>query len=202
MNIATLLILENSSDLLLTDIQEKFKTVILEYSNKLSRARILSSVTFIRDSILRHFRLYHFLLTQEQPQDLTIVKLDFPSPLLPLPLKDAQQEQEWKCAQRVTTLKLKQDKAEKELLEAIESSSKIEEERLKNVYESQLSKITGQTEINEDDVKSLVESLATAHLQSTKVNLSQTLQRQNMLLEMKTEELELLSSECTFTKEE
>ncbi len=197
-----LTILESSSDVSLSEVHKKFKTIILEYSNKLRRTHILSSVTFIRDTVLRHFRLYHYLLTQEQPQDLTTLKLDFPSPLSPLPLKDAQQEQEWRRTERIATLKSEQVKAEKELMVAIESASKEEENLLQNAYEMQLSKMAGQTEIREDVVRSLVESLATAHLQSTKVNLSQTLQRQTMLLKMKTEQLELLSSESALTKEE
>ncbi len=178
----------------LTTVQNDFKSAALEYSSRLARVHLLSSVSYIKDTIFKHYKLYHYLLTQEQPMDLTtIVKLDLPFPVSPLPLRDAQQEQEFIRKQEIASLESIQQRQAMEFGEVCESVSKQEKDRMMSVYETELAKVAGLNEISEEDVKSLVESLATAHFLSAKVDLSQTVQRQAMMLEMKTEKLELLT---------
>ncbi len=187
-------LLEQSAEVSLTVVQTNFKSAAVEYSSRLARVHLLSSVSYIKDTIFKHYELYRYLLTQEQPLDLTtIVKVDLPFPVSPLPLTDAQQQQEFIKKQEIASLESIQQRQAMEFREVCESVSKQEKDRMISVYETELAKVAGLDEISEEDVKSLVESLATAHFLSAKVDLSQTVQRQAMILEMKTEKLELLT---------
>ena len=177
----------------LPHVLEKFKRSTLECSDKLTHSHLSNAVSYITDTIFKHYRLYQYLLTQEQPMDLATVVLDLPHPLTPHPLNEAQLEQEWIKSEQRASMELRQEREQKEFMEACDVVSKEEEDKLKSVYQNELAKVAGQSEFTEEEVKSVIESLTAAHLQSAKVALSQTVKRQTKLLEMKTERIELLS---------
>lgn len=179
--------------LALHQVIEDFKTEIRNYSHKLSRKHLLDSVAYITETVFQHFYLYKYLLTQDQPLELTTVQVDLYQPLNPPQLTEGVPENEWIKREKISSLTAEQDVKERRFTEACDVAVKEEAVKLQETYESELTKVKGDPGMTEMEVREIVDSLTKAHLQSTQVAISQVVQRQSLLVEMKAEKLELLS---------
>lgn len=154
--------------------------------------RHLDSVAYITENVLQHFRLYKFILTLEQPLDSTAIHLDFHQPLNPQPLCDGLPETEWKKKENIASLTTQQEIKEKLFSEACHATLKDGARQLEESYERELSKVKGHSGMTADELKKIVDSLLKAHLCSTHTAISQAVKRHSLMVEMKTEQLELL----------
>ena len=149
-------------------------------------------MAYITETVFQHFHLYKFLLTQDQPLELTTVQLDLYQPLTPQQLTEGIPENEWIKREKIASLTAEQDAKERLFSEACDVTMKEVAVKLQDTYESELTKVKCDSGMTEVEVREIVDSLAKAHLQSAQVAISQDVQRHSLLVEMKTEKLELL----------
>ena len=172
---------------------EEFKKVTVNYSTMISQTKLLMCTQYIKESVFQHYRLYHFLLTENQPVDYTKLTMNVNIPESPPPLINGLEEAEWTKKERVKELEVEQSERTRELVAACELTQQEVNMSLKKAYEDALDKVSDGATMTETEVSEIVDSLAKAHLESTKTAISHSLQRHELDVQLKMQKVEILS---------
>lgn len=178
---------------------KKFKDVIIPtYSSCFSHDSFLDHVKYTKETIFQHFYLYQFVLTQPQMADTATIELDVEIPERNiLSLEEGIPKDDWTRMKKQQELEEEYEKKRMEL-ETSETSAMLQvEEKLKEVYKTQLEKFTdgGPQKIAPEELSIIVSNMAEAHIGSTQVMMSQGLLKQEVDLTFRLDQLELLSTQ-------
>lgn len=180
---------------------KQFETSLVpHYIIKMTDYNFLEAVGYIKETIFQHFHLYQFVLTQEQPIDLATLYL--PIEVLPIdqptPLAQGMPEEEWNRKEKVGQLEVQHTLRERELTESQRKTEVQLEDKLKEVYEMELSKIKGAEAegklMTPEEVAQVVESLLTAHVELASSTVTHAMQRNALALNARMERIEMFNS--------
>ena len=181
---------------------KQFETSLVpHYSSKITPENFQDAVEYIKESIFQHFHLYHFLLTQEQPKDVTTVHL--PIEVLPCestPLAQGVEEDEWQKRERIEVLKTEYAQREREMIDSHTKAETELQEKLKEAYQMEFAKIEGGGEsklMTPEEVSEIIESLLTVHMEVLTSIVTHTLQRQALAIETRLEKMEVISAKAS-----
>lgn len=148
-------------------------------------------MSFITQSILQHFHLYQFLLTQPQATDLTSVVMAVETPdREPPSLEEGVEEEVWLKMKKVEELKVEFEKKIQDMEKIREQAVLQADANLGEVYSTQLADFAdGPVKLSYQQV---VDALVGAHVDSSMVTLAHSLLQQNMELEFRVEQLEVM----------
>ena len=153
-------------------------------------------MAFVTKSILQHFHLYQFLLTHPHATDLTTVEATVETPdREPPSLDEGVEEEAWLKMKKIEELKAEFEKKMEEMGLIREEAVSQAEANLRDVYKTQLGGLAdGPKKISYQQVSDIVGALVTAHIDSSVVTLAHSLLQQNMELEFRVEQLEILAA--------
>ena len=183
---------------ILSQVVEQFDAcVIPSYRSKIVEHNLQEAADYIRETVFHHFHLYQFLLSQEQPINLETLCLPIdvvPSNLVPL--AEGIEEEEWLKREKVKKLEEENALKEKELLDSHTKVQTELENKLKEVYKTELAKIDeGESKsMTPDEVTGVIESLVTAHMELMTSSVTHALQKQEMALNSRLHKMEILST--------
>lgn len=187
----------------LSQVCKQFETSLVpHYSSKMTPDNFQDAVEYIKETVLQHFCLYQFLLTQEQSKDVTTLQL--PIEVLPTeftPLAQGMEEEIWQKREKVEQLKAEHAQKEKEMIES-QTKTEIEvQERLKEAYLVELAKIEGgggeSKLVTPEEVSEIIGTLLTAHMEVLTSTVSHALQRQALAVEARLEKMEIVSAKTS-----
>lgn len=186
----------------LSQALKQFETVLIpHYSSKITEHNFLEAVDYIKQTIFQHFHLYQFLLTKEQPVDLTSLYLPVETlPDAPLPLAQGIEEEEWHRRERVRELEQEHAQKEREMIESHKMAQAEVEERLKKAYQTEFANIeeVGDGKLmTVEEVAQVFDSLLTAHVEVTTSTVTHAMQRQRLALNARLEKMEVLSTKSS-----
>ena len=183
-----------------SQVLELFESSLVpHYASKITDYNFLEAVDYIKTTIFQHFHLYQFLLTQEQPIDLTSLHLPVEVlPSDPLPLTQGIEEEEFKRRERVGKLEEEHALREKELVESQTKAQADLEEKVKKTYKTELAKIQEEEVegklISAEELSQIVDSLMSTHLDVMTAKVTHAMQRHALALNSRLEKIEILSS--------
>lgn len=172
-------------------------SLVPNYSTRITEHNFLEAVGYIKETIFHHFHLYQFLLTREQPIDLTT--LYYPIEVLPaepLPLVQGIEEEEWNRREKIEQLDVERALKERELIEHQRKSEVELKEKLKSAYQIELAKIDeaeGKL-MTLEGVAKVTESLLTAHIDLMTSTVTHAMQAQALALNTRLKRVEMLSN--------
>lgn len=178
---------------LATTIRQLQDVIIPSYSGHMTPSSLQASMSFITKSILQHFHLYQFLLTQPQTTDLTTLTVNVETAdREPPSLEEGVEEEVWLKIKKIEELKAEFGKKMEEM-EAIREQAVLQADaNLGEVYEAQLADLAdGPKKLSYQQVAGIVDALVKAHVDSSMVTLAHSLLQQNMELEFRVEQLEV-----------
>lgn len=185
----------------LSQASKHFETSLIpHYSSKITPDNFQDAVEYIKESIFQHFHLYQFLLTQEQPKDVTTVHL--PIEVLPCestPLAQGIEEEEWQKRERVEILKAEHAQREREMIDSHRKAETELQEKLKEAYQVELAKIDGGENklMTPEEVSDIIGTLLTAHMEVLTSTFTHALQRQTLAIETRLEKMEVISAKAS-----
>ena len=186
----------------LSQVYKQFETSLVpHYSSKITSDNFLDAVEYIKETVFQHFCLYQFLLTQEQPKDMTTVHL--PIEVLPsesTPLAQGIEEEQWQKRERVEQLKAEHTQKEKEMIDSHTKAEIEVQEKLKEAYQVELAKIEGgggSKLMTPEEVSEIIGTLLTAHMEVLTSTVTHALQRQALAIEARLEKMEMLSAKAS-----
>ena len=176
----------------LATVAKQFKDTALHYSSRMSHSTLLFTISYITETLFQHHHLYQFLLTQEQPVDLTLLDVTIETAIIPQSLSCGISAEEWERKERVGELENAHVTKEKEHAEKRELVLQQEKLKLQKAYHTQLTKMT--PDISEEEVSEVIDSLAKTHLESTMTSISQEIKKQELDVDFQVQRLEIFAS--------
>lgn len=187
------LIARNTELSLTTAIQQLHTKIIPCYSSILSASSLQTSLNYMTNSILQHFHLYQFLLTQPQIMDLTSLELEVETPPQdPLSLEDGTEEDVW------LKMKIKQDQEaeyDKKMKELESTGAKAKSEadaNLEKVHTQLAGLLDGPIKLSQ--LSDIIAVLIKAYVESAHVSLTQAMLKHSADMEFRMEQLETASA--------
>ena len=188
-----------------SQVLKQFETSLVpHYSSKITPDNFLDAVEYIKETVFQHLCLYQFLLTQEQPKDVTALHL--PIEVLPsesTSLTQGTDEEQWQKRERVEQLKEEYAQREKEMIDSHAKTEIEVQEKLKEVYEVELAKIKGgigeleSKLLTPEEVSEIIGALLTAHMEVLTSTVTHALQRQALAIEARLEKMEVISAKAS-----
>ena len=178
--------------------------LIPSYRSKMEEHNLQEAADYIQDTIFRHFHLYQFLLSQEQPIDLQTLHLPIdtvPSDLLPL--SEGVEEEEWQRREKLKQLEDEDALKEKELMESHANVQSELEDKLKQAYSVELAKIgKGESKsMTPDEVAGVIGSIVAAHSEIVTLAVTHEMQKQAMALSSRLRKVEVFSTKSDSDKQ-
>ena len=168
--------------------------MMLKRAKEFSQHSLISIIDYITTTLFQHYHLYQFLLTEEQPNDLTVLRLDVETagndP--PLPLNTAMSAAQFERREKIKELESMQAEKEKEYVQSREKALQRESENLTATYRAELSQLE-KAEITEEKLSQIFDSLAKAHVQSVKTAVSQDLEKHELEIGFQVQKMEIVS---------
>ena len=188
--------LQDSQELpTLSQALKEFENCLPLYSTKMTPHNFSEAVEYVKETIFQHFHLYQFLLTQEQPKDLTVLNLPIEVlPTDPTPLVQGTEEGEWNRREMIAQLEAEHGQKEREVIESYTKSQGELKDKLEEAYQTELAKIEDKL-TTPDEVARVIESLVATHMELMTLTVEHSLQRHTLALETKLERMEMLSSQ-------
>ena len=180
---------------MLKTIQQLQDVIVPEYSKYLPPHTLLVSMEFIVKSILQHFHLYHFLLTQPQNTDLSTVTLtvDIPDNNFPS-LSEGVEQDIWLKAKRKDEIESAYGARSKELEMTGEQNASRARTDLDLICKQALATFSdGPRKMSLEQVSAIISELIKAHIDASLVTVTHSLQKQDLDLDYRLEQLEALS---------
>jgi hypothetical protein len=180
----------------LADVVRRLQVLVIpSYRDLMAPSTLRASLSFITDSILQHFHLYQFLLTQPQATDLTTVEVTVETPVKEqLSLQEAVEEAVWLKMKRLSELKAEFGKKMEEMELIREEAVSQADARLEKVYKTLIADLAGGPhKMSLQQVSRIVEILVKAHMDSCVVALAHSILLHNIELEFRIKRLEILA---------
>lgn len=192
-NIAYFLFMELVTSLL--TVLQRFKdTIVPNYSSHLTPLSLQACTAYTTKSILQHFHLYQFLLTQPHTTDLTSVELAVETPgQEPPSLEEGVEGDLWLKMKKREDLKAEQEKKIEDLEKIGEQAVFQMDAKLEEAYKTQLADLAdGPKKMSHQQISVIIDALVKAHIDSSMAALAHSLLVQSMELEFRVERLEVL----------
>ena len=186
----------------LSQVYKQFETSLVpHYNSKITPDNFPDAVEYIKETVFQHFHLYQFLLTQEQPIDVTIVHLPIEvPPSETTPLAQGIEEEQWQKREQVEQLTAEHAQREKELIDSHTKAEIEAQEKLREAYQVELAKIEGGGEgklVTPEEVSEIIGTLLTAHMEVLTSTVTHALQRQALAIEARLEKMEVISAKAS-----
>ena len=168
--------------------------MVLKCAKEFSHHSLLSIIDYITTTLFQHYHLYQYLLTEEQPNDSTTLRLDVETAENdpPPPLNTAMSATQLERGGKVKELESMQAEREKKYLQSREMALQRESENLTAAYREELSQLQ-KSELTEEKLSQIIDSLAKAHVQSVKTVVSQDMEKHELDIEFRVQKLETVS---------
>ena len=187
----------------LSQAHKQFEACLIpHYSSKITPDNFLEAVEYIKDTIFQHFHLYQFLLTQEQPKDVTTLHLPIEAlPSEPTPLAQGIEEEEWLKREGIERLEAEHAQKEKEMIDCHTETERELQEKLEEAYQIELAKIKGGAGegklMTPNEVSEIIGTLLTARVELMTSTVTHALQRQALAMEARLEKMEMISAKSS-----
>ena len=179
--------LESASSL--SAVVKQFQKIIHTTDRKLSEMYLHLAVSYITQSLFQHYHLYQFLLCEEQPLELTMLEASVEVADSPQPLCTGLTALEFERREKIKALEAAHLEKEQEYLSKRQLALQEEEEKLKEAYMSQFTKLQNSSSVVESDVTDVINSLATAHMHSVLTTVTQDVRKQGLDIGLKVDKL-------------
>ncbi|XP_006189618.1 uncharacterized protein C8orf74 homolog [Camelus ferus] len=100
-----------------------------DYQGQFNTSHLLALCDYFHNTFLRHYRLYQYVLGQDQDVNLTVTHLEVCVPPQPLPLAEGKDKDVWKHEQRVAELSLGEEQKRTNML-LLKEALRLEQEHL------------------------------------------------------------------------
>lgn len=189
------MILCSTAPSMLEIIQQLQDIIVPQYSSYLPSRALCICMEFIIKSILQHFHLYHFLLTQPQTTDLTTLNLHVDTADNDIPsLHEGVEQDLWLKEKRKLEIESAYEAKSKELETTGAQSASRARADLDLVCEQALAAFSdGPRKMSLEQVSAIVSELIKAHIGASLVTISHSLQKQYLDLDYRLEQLEALA---------
>ena len=179
----------------LSEACKQFETQLVpHYSSKITPDNFVEALEYIKETIFQHFHLYQFLLTQEQPTDVTTLHLPIEvPPSESIPLSQGMIEEKWLKREKVEQLKAEHALKEREMIDLHTEAEKELQDKLMEAYQTKLAKIEG-TVMTPGEVSKIIETLLTAHIELLTSKVTHALQRLSPTMEARLDKIEAISA--------
>ena len=148
-----------------------FKKSFQSHSLLLSPSAAIHTSSYIVQTLLRHFHLYHYLLNHTQFENITFLDVQIHTPEALLPLDSGIEASEWEMRKKMREIEVRHSTKQTEESEKRQNELKNETMKKEEVYQS-LSHALPPSGVTEGDVGKIIDSMATVHLSSTLSSLS------------------------------
>nr|XP_006203246.1 uncharacterized protein C8orf74 homolog [Vicugna pacos] len=100
-----------------------------DYQGQFNTSHLLALCDYFHNTFLRHYRLYQYVLGQDQDVNLTVTHLEVCAPPQPLPLAEGKDRDVWKHEQQVAELILGEEQKRTNML-LLKEALRLEQEHL------------------------------------------------------------------------
>lgn len=174
----------------LTNSTRLFKKSFQSQSLLLSPNAAIHTSSYIVQTLLRHFHLYHYLLNHTQFENTTFLNVQVHTPEVLLPLDSGIEASKWEMREKMREIETRHYTKQTEESEKRDNELKNETMKREEVYHS-ICGVLQSNGVTEEDVGKIIDSMATVHVGSALSSLSHHMKLQEMSVGLQIDKLEL-----------